>query len=48
MVGHAQRSLEARPTLLHSLGRINRACAGVYAEVTVPGRLNVGDRAHLA
>jgi uncharacterized protein YcbX len=48
MVGHSQTSLEARPTLLQTIGRSNRACAGVYAEVIVPGRLNVGDRAHLA
>jgi uncharacterized protein YcbX len=48
MVGHAQSSLEAHPTLLKTIGRINGVCAGVYAEVTVPGVLNEGDVARLS
>jgi uncharacterized protein YcbX len=48
MVGHAQSSLEAHPTLLKTIGRINRACAGVYAEVSGPGVLNEGDIARLS
>jgi uncharacterized protein len=48
MVGHAQSSLEAHPTLLRTIGRINHVCAGVYAEATVPGVLNEGDIARLA
>jgi uncharacterized protein YcbX len=48
MVGHAQSSLEAHPTLLKTIGRINHACAGVYAEATVPGVLNERDIARLA
>jgi uncharacterized protein YcbX len=48
MVGHAQSSLEAHPTLLKTIGRINHACAGVYAEATVPGVLNEGDIARLS
>jgi hypothetical protein len=48
MVGHTQSSLEAHPTLLKTIGRINRACAGVYAEATVPGVLNEGDVARLS
>jgi len=48
MVGHAQSSLEANPTLLKTIGRINHACAGVYAEATVPGVLNEGDIARLS
>lgn len=48
MVGHAQSSLGTHPTLLKTIGRINRACAGVYAEATVPGVLNEGDIARLS
>jgi uncharacterized protein YcbX len=47
MVGHTQSVLEANPTLLKTIGRINRACAGVYAEATVPGVLNEGDIARI-
>jgi uncharacterized protein len=48
MVGHAQSVLEGHPTLLKIIGRINRACAGVYAEATIPGVLNEGDIARLS
>jgi uncharacterized protein YcbX len=47
MVGHAQRKLQARPTLLKTIGQVNEACAGVYAEVITPGQLTKGDTATL-
>jgi len=43
MVGHSQAALESRPRLLKTIGEVNDACAGVYAEVTVPGKLGKGD-----
>jgi uncharacterized protein YcbX len=48
MVGHAQAALDARPKLLKAIGRANNACAGVYAEVLVPGTVTEGDIANLA
>jgi uncharacterized protein YcbX len=39
MVGHSQANIEARPTLLKSIGRVNQACAGIYADVVEPGQL---------
>jgi MOSC domain-containing protein len=47
MVGHAQGALEARPRLLRTIGRVNRACAGVYADVVTAGRVAEGDVAEL-
>jgi MOSC domain-containing protein len=43
MVGHSQATLESRPRLLKTIGAVNDACAGVYAEVTAPGDLSEGD-----
>lgn len=43
MVGHAQAELEAEPALLKTIGRVNEACAGVYAEVLEPGQLSEDD-----
>ena len=47
MVGHAQHRLAPRPTLLKTIGHLNGACAGVYAEVSAPGTLAVGNPARL-
>jgi uncharacterized protein YcbX len=47
MVGHAQHRLALRPTLLKTIGHLNGACAGVYAEVSAPGTLVVGYPARL-
>jgi uncharacterized protein YcbX len=47
MVGHTQERLAPRPTVLKTIGRINGACAGVYAEVTTPGNLAQGDTVQL-
>ena len=43
MVGLAQRELPRRPYLLRTIGRWNQLCAGMYASVTRPGRMRVGD-----
>jgi hypothetical protein len=48
MVGHPQAALEPRPKILKTIGRVNGACAGVYAQVITPGELNEGDSARLA
>ncbi|HZI91332.1 MAG TPA: MOSC N-terminal beta barrel domain-containing protein [Thermoleophilaceae bacterium] len=43
MVNHAQPGgLDHRPKLLKQIGRSNDACAGVYADVMMPGTLRVG------
>jgi len=47
MVGHAQATLPSRPTLLKRIGRVNGACAGVYADVILPGTIAEGDAAQL-
>jgi uncharacterized protein YcbX len=47
MVGHAQAQLEARAKLLKTIGRVNEACAGVYAEVLEPGTVTQSDPAIL-
>jgi uncharacterized protein YcbX len=47
MVGHAQHRLAPRPTLLKTIGHLSGACAGVYAEVSAPGTLAVGDPVRL-
>jgi hypothetical protein len=43
MVGLAQRELPRRQYLLRTIGRWNQLCAGMYASVTRPGRMHVGD-----
>jgi uncharacterized protein YcbX len=43
MVGHAQPGLPRHPRLLQAVGRVNDACAGVYADVVTPGRIRAGD-----
>lgn len=48
MVGHPQAELESRPKILKTIGRVNGACAGVYAQVITPGELGEGDIALLA
>ncbi len=47
MVGHPQAALAARPKLLKTIGAINHACAGVYAQVLVPGTVSQDDTVHL-
>ena len=47
MVGHRQLGLDARPTLLKTIGRQNDVCAGVYGEVVTPGDVHEGDTAQL-
>jgi uncharacterized protein YcbX len=47
MVNHAQSLIPPRRDILKTIGRVNRACAGVYADVVVPGRIGVGDLAAL-
>jgi MOSC domain-containing protein YiiM len=47
MVGHSQAALESRPKLLKTIGRVNSACAGVYAQVITPGDVSEGDTALL-
>ena len=47
MLGHSQDRLGPRPTVLKTIGRINGACAGVYARVTTPGNLGQGDTVQL-
>ena len=43
MVNHAQPGgLDHRPEVLKRIGRGNDACAGVYADVMVPGTLELG------
>ncbi len=48
MVGHPQAALESRPKVLKTIGRVNDACAGVYAQVITPGELSQGDAVLLA
>lgn len=48
MVNHARATLPARSDVLKTIGRVNQVCAGVYAEVLVPGTIRVGARATLA
>jgi len=43
MVTHAQPGgLSHRPEVLKEIGRSNDVCAGVYADVVVPGTLELG------
>jgi uncharacterized protein YcbX len=45
MVNHAQSALPARRDVLKTIGRINGAHAGVYAEVLRPGSVRLGTAA---
>jgi uncharacterized protein YcbX len=47
MVTQAQAQIPRRPRLLQTIGRVNRACAGVYAEVVAPGEMREGDAVRL-
>jgi uncharacterized protein YcbX len=47
MVNHARPTLPARSDVLKTIGRINQAFAGVYAEVVRPGTIRVGTRCAL-
>lgn len=47
MVSHAQRRMERRPDVLKAIGRSNEACAGVYAEVAIAGRIALGSAIYL-
>jgi uncharacterized protein YcbX len=47
MVGVGQVGLPARPGLLRAIADHHRLVAGVYATVVRPGRIRVGDHAHL-
>lgn len=42
MVNHARPGIRHRPDILKTIGRANEACAGVYAEVVAPGRIELG------
>ncbi len=42
MVNHARPGIEHRNHILKTIGRANEACAGVYAEVVVPGGIELG------
>ncbi len=43
MLNHRRPKLRARPDVLKLVGRLNQACAGVYADVVVPGEVRVGN-----
>jgi uncharacterized protein len=50
MVDHVRPGMPAFPGsrgVLKAAGRLNRACAGVYADVVRPGRIRVGDPVEL-
>jgi uncharacterized protein len=47
MVNHERRTLPHRPEILKTIGERNDVCAGIYADVVVPGMVAVGDRAVL-
>jgi uncharacterized protein YcbX len=47
MVNHALPSRRARGDLLKTIGAVNETCAGVYADVVVPGTTRIGDAANL-
>jgi uncharacterized protein YcbX len=51
MVDHVRAGMAALPPsagVLKAAGRLNHACAGVYADVLRPGRLRVGDAVRVA
>lgn len=43
MVNHPRASLRARRDVLKLIGALNQVCAGVYADVLVPGEVHAGD-----
>lgn len=43
MVNHPRPSLPLRNDVLKTIGRVNEACAGVYADVITPGVARIGD-----
>ena len=47
MVNHPRPSLPLRNDVLKTIGRVNEACAGVYADVITPGVARIGDCAML-
>jgi uncharacterized protein YcbX len=47
MVNHAQADLPHRRDVLKTIGKVNDAFAGVYADVLKPGTVRVGDSATL-
>jgi uncharacterized protein YcbX len=48
MVNHARPGLAHRPGILKAIGRANEACAGVYADVVAPGRIELGAAVELS
>jgi uncharacterized protein YcbX len=48
MVGLAQQELPDDPRILGVVAEVNERCLGVYAEVTRPGRVRLGDEVRLA
>jgi uncharacterized protein YcbX len=47
MTTMSQQALDEDARVLRTLGQLNDACFGVYASVRSPGRVRVGDAAHL-
>jgi MOSC domain-containing protein YiiM len=43
MLNHRRPNLRARRDVLKLVGRLNKACAGVYADVVEPGEVRLGD-----
>ena len=43
MVNHPRATLAARRDVLKTIGRLNQACAGIYADVVTPGEVRAGD-----
>lgn len=43
MVNHPRPSLRSRSDVLKTIGAVNGACAGVYADVVTPGATRMGD-----
>jgi MOSC domain-containing protein YiiM len=43
MVNQRRSTLRARRDVLKLIGTVNQACAGVYADVLVPGEVRAGD-----
>jgi MOSC domain-containing protein len=43
MLNHRRPGLRARRDVLKLVGKLNHACAGVYADVIEPGEVRVGD-----
>lgn len=43
MLNHRRPTLRPRRDVLKLVGRLNHACAGVYADVIEPGEVRLGD-----